>query len=337
MLILLKPNASAGQIEAISARARELSLVPQPVRSGGQDVVSLSGATSGVDPGAFSALPGVAQVLQVSAPWQLASREFHAADTSVDVAGVRIGPGRFTVIAGPCSIESPAQAMAITHAIKAAGAHMLRGGLYKPRTSPYSFQGLGEAGVAAIDAVRKQTGIAFVTEAVDERSLELIEQHADMIQIGARSMQNFALLKRAGRSRLPVLLKRGMSATLEEWLQAADYVLSGGNAGVVLCERGIRTFNTHARNTLDLGVIPAARELTHLPILVDPSHGTGNSAHVPAMAMAALAAGADGLLIEVHPDPAQSISDGEQTMNPERFNGLMKQLRAMAPLVGRAL
>lgn len=337
MLILLKSGASAGQIEAISARARELSLVPQPVHSGQQQLVSLTGATDGVDPAAFSGLPGVASVLNVRAPYRLASREFQPADSTVKVGNVVFGPGHFTVIGGPCSIESPAQATAIANAVKAAGADMLRGGLYKPRTSAYSFQGIGEAGVATMDALRRQTGLKFVTEAIDEPSLELIEQHADMIQIGARNMQNFSLLRRAGRSKLPVLLKRAMSATLEEWLNAADYVLSGGNPNVVLCERGIRTFNTHARNTLDLGVIPAARELTHLPIIVDPSHGTGKASHVPAMACAAMAAGADGLLVEVHPDPDHALSDGDQSLTPEQFNLLMKQLRALAPAFGRTL
>lgn len=337
MLILLKSGVSATQIEAISARARELHLVPQPVRSGAQEIVSLTGQTSGIDPAAFSALPGVARVMMVHAPYRLASREFQPADTTVDVSGVRIGPGQFTVMAGPCSIESQAQATDAANAVKAAGAHMLRGGLFKPRTSPYSFQGIGENGAGLMDEIRARTGLRFVTEAIDEDSLSLIEQHADMIQIGARNMQNFSLLRRAGKSRLPVMVKRGMSATLEEWLNAADYVLSGGNPNVVLCERGIRTFNTHARNTLDLGIIPAAREVTHLPIIVDPSHGTGNSAHVPAMALAAMAAGADGLLVEVHPDPGHALSDGEQSLTPDRFNAMMKQLRALAPAFGRAM
>jgi len=337
VLILLKSGASTGQIEAISARARELRLVPQPVRSGIQDIVSLTGETAGVDPAAFSSLPGVARVMNVCAPYRLASREFQPADTTVDVAGVKFGPKHFTVIGGPCSIESPAQAGAVANAVKAAGAPMLRGGLYKPRTSAYSFQGIGEAGAAMMDIVRAQTGLRFVTEAIDEPSLELIEQHADMIQIGARNMQNFSLLRRAGKSKLPVLLKRGMSATLEEWLNAADYVLSGGNTNVVLCERGIRTFNTHSRNTLDLGVIPAARQLTHLPIVVDPSHGTGNADHVPAMCFAALAAGADGLLVEVHTDPEHALSDGDQSLTPEKFNAMMKQLHALAPAFGRTM
>ena len=335
MLIQLKSGASATQIEAIAARARSLSLESHLLRAGDRELVSVSGNGAGIDPAAFKDLPGVAGVMNVSAPYKLASRDLHSADSTVDVAGVKFGPGRFTVVAGPCSIESPQQAQAVAHAVKAAGAHALRGGLYKPRTSPYSFQGLGEPGFKAMDEVRAQTGLRFVTEAIDERSLELVEQHADMIQIGARNMQNFSLLRRAGRSRLPVLLKRGMSATLEEWLGAADYVLSGGNPGVVLCERGIRTFNTHARFTLDLGIVPAARQRTHLPIIVDPSHGTGEAAHVPAMALAALAAGADGLLVEVHPEPARALSDGEQSLTPEAFNALMKQLRALAPALGR--
>jgi 3-deoxy-7-phosphoheptulonate synthase len=337
VLILLKTGASASQVDAINARARLLKLQAQPLRSGDREMVTVSGNGSGVNAADFKDMPGVAEVRNVSAPYTLASREFQPADTTVNVGGVKFGPGHFTVIAGPCSIETPQQAADIANAVKAAGAHALRGGLYKPRTSPYSFQGLGEPGFAAMDAVRKQTGLKFVTEAIDERSLEQVEAHADMIQIGARNMQNFSLLRRAGKSSLPVLLKRGMSATLEEWLNAADYVLSGGNPKVVLCERGIRTFNTHSRFTLDLGVVPAARELTHLPIVVDPSHGTGEAAHVPAMALAALASGADGLLVEVHPDPGHALSDGEQSLTPEAFNALMKQLRALAPAVGRAM
>jgi 3-deoxy-7-phosphoheptulonate synthase len=240
-------------------------------------------------------------------------------------------------MAGPCSFESEQQVLAIARAVKAAGATIMRGGLFKPRTSPFTFQGLQDDGFRLMATVRAETGLRFVTEAVDEHSLELVEEHADMIQIGARNMQNFSLLKRAGQAKKPVLLKRGMSATLEEWLTAADYILSGGNPNIVLCERGIRTFVVHTRNTLDLSAVPAAKELSHLPIIVDPSHGTGIRNYVPPMALAAVAAGADGIMVEVHNDPEQAKSDGAQSLFIEQFEEMMKSIPAVAKAVGRAV
>ena len=338
MLILMKSNASAEQLEAVASRVRELGLTPHPLQSSSRSVVGVTGERNGLDPAVFSALAGVSKVVRLSVPFKLAAREFHEDDTVVDVAGVKIGAGQnLCVMAGPCSFESEEQVLTIACTVKQAGATVMRGGLFKPRTSPFSFQGLHEDGVRIMQRAREETGLRFVTEALDERSLELVIEHADMIQIGARNMQNFTLLKKAGQSRKPVLLKRGMSATLEEWLTAADYILSEGNSQVVLCERGIRTFATHTRNTLDLSVVPAVKELSHLPIIVDPSHGTGYRNYVPPMALAAVAAGADGIMVEVHNDPAQAKSDGAQSLFIEQFQQMMKQIPAVAEAVGRKL
>jgi 3-deoxy-7-phosphoheptulonate synthase len=338
LLILMKSNATQAQLDSVAARVVELGLTPHPLKSSSRTVVGVTGEYNGLDPGVFSALAGVSRVMRLQAPFKLAAREFHEDDTVVDVGGIRIGAGqKLCVMAGPCSFESESQVLEIAHAVKTAGATIMRGGLFKPRTSPFTFQGLQDDGFKLMDAVRAETGLRFVTEAVDEHSLELVEEHADMIQIGARNMQNFSLLKRAGQSKKPVLLKRGMSATLEEWLTAADYILSGGNPNVVLCERGIRTFVVHTRNTLDLSAVPAVKELSHLPIIVDPSHGTGIRNYVPPMALAAVAAGADGLMIEVHNDPAQAKSDGAQSLFIEQFEELMKGVPAVAKAVGRAV
>jgi len=334
----MKSNASAEQLEAVASRVRELGLTPHPLQSSSRSVVGVTGERNGLDPAVFSALAGVSKVVRLSVPFKLAAREFHEDDTVVDVNGVTIGAGqKLCVMAGPCSFESEEQVLTIARTVKQAGATVMRGGLFKPRTSPFSFQGLHEDGVRIMQRAREETGLRFVTEALDERSLELVIEHADMIQIGARNMQNFTLLKKAGQSKKPVLLKRGMSATLEEWLTAADYVLSEGNPQVVLCERGIRTFATHTRNTLDLSVVPAVKELSHLPIIVDPSHGTGYRNYVPPMALAAVAAGADGIMVEVHNDPAQAKSDGAQSLFIEQFQQMMKQIPAVAEAVGRTL
>lgn len=338
MLILMKSNASEQQLAAVAARVRDLGLTPHPLKSSSRTVVGVTGEYNGLDPAVFSALAGVSKVVRLSVPFKLAAREFHEDDTVVDVAGVKIGAGqKLCVMAGPCSFESEEQVLAIARAVKAAGASIMRGGLFKPRSSPFSFQGLQESGAKIMDLARQQTGLRFVTEALDEASLELVEEHADMIQIGARNMQNFSLLKRAGKSRLPVLLKRGMSATLEDLLMAADYILSGGNENVVLCERGVRTFCRHTRNTLDLSLIPAARELSHLPLVVDPSHATGDRRYVPPMALAAVAAGADGVMVEVHPAPDAALSDGAQSMLPAQFAELVPRLKAVAQAAGREL
>lgn len=338
MLILMKSNASEQQLAAVAARVRDLGLTPHPLKSSSRTVVGVTGEYNGLDPAVFSALAGVSKVVRLSVPFKLAAREFHEDDTVVDVAGVKIGAGqKLCVMAGPCSFESEEQVLAIARAVKAAGASIMRGGLFKPRSSPFSFQGLQESGAKIMDLARQQTGLRFVTEALDEASLELVEEHADMIQIGARNMQNFTLLKKAGQSKKPVLLKRGMSATLEEWLTAADYILSGGNSQVVLCERGIRSFATHTRNTLDLSAVPAVKELSHLPIIVDPSHGTGIRNYVPPMALAAVAAGADGIMVEVHNNPEQAKSDGGQSLFIEQFQQMMEKIPAVAKAVGRAV
>ena len=337
MLILMKSNASEEQLRAVAARVSELGLTAHPLKGSARTVVGVTGDINGHDPAAFSSLPGVSRVMRLSVPFKLAAREFHEDDTVVDVSGVTVGAGqKLCVMAGPCSFESPDQVLAIARAVKAAGATLMRGGLFKPRTSPFSFQGLGNGGFKLMADVRRETGLLFVTEAMDEAGLELVDEHADMIQIGARNMQNFSLLKRAGKARKPVLLKRGMSATLEEWLTAADYVLSGGNRNVVLCERGIRTFATHTRNTLDLSAVPAVKELSHLPIIVDPSHGTGFRQYVTPMALAAVAAGADGIMVEVHNEPDKAKSDGGQSLYIEQFEALMKAIPAVAAAVGRA-
>lgn len=336
MLILMKSNASPEQLDAVGARVRELGLTPHPLKSSSRTVVGVTGEYNGLDPAVFSALAGVSKVVRLSVPFKLAAREFHEDDTVVDVGGAKIGAGqKLAVMAGPCSFEDEAQVLAIARAVKSAGASFMRGGLFKPRTSPFSFQGLQDGGVKIMQAARAETGLKFVTEALDERSLDLVEEHADMIQIGARNMQNFTLLRKAGMASKPVLLKRGMSATLEEWLTAADYVLSGGNKNVVLCERGVRGFATHTRNTLDLSAVPAVKELSHLPIIVDPSHGTGFRNYVPPMALAAVAAGADGIMVEVHNDPEHAKSDGAQSMFIEQFNDLMARIPAVARAVGR--
>jgi 3-deoxy-7-phosphoheptulonate synthase len=337
MLILMKSNAGQEQLNAVADRVSELGLTAHPLISSSRTVVGVTGDTASVDPAAFSNLAGVSRVMRLAAPFKLAAREFHEDDTVVDVGGVKIGAGQgLCVIAGPCSFESAEQVMTVARVVKESGATIMRGGLFKPRTSPFSFQGLGSGGFRLMADVRRETGLRFVTEAMDEESLALVDEHADMIQIGARNMQNFSLLRRAGKARKPVLLKRGMSATLEEWLTAADYVLSGGNANVVLCERGIRTFATHTRNTLDLSAVPAIKELSHLPVIVDPSHGTGLRNYVPPMALAAVAAGADGIMVEVHNEPEKARSDGGQSLFIEQFVELMKLVPRVSDAVGRS-
>jgi 3-deoxy-7-phosphoheptulonate synthase len=279
----------------------------------------------------------VLEVIPVTHAYKLVSREVKAESSEVAIGKVRIGGTTLVVAAGPCAVESHEQTLTIARAVKAAGAHLLRGGAFKPRTSPYSFQGLGEEGLKILAAAREETGLPVVTEAVDERALDLVEEYADAIQIGARNMQNFSLLKRAGKAKKPVILKRGISATLEEFLMSAEYILSEGNYAVVLCERGVRTFSDFSRNTLDLAVVPAVKGLSHLPILVDPSHGTGRRDKVAPLSRAAAAVGADGVLVEVHHDPDRALSDGPQSITPDMFESLMGELRQIAPVIGRTL
>jgi 3-deoxy-7-phosphoheptulonate synthase len=286
---------------------------------------------------ALEALPGVEKVLPILKPFKLASRDFKPEKSVISVNGVEVGGKRLAVIAGPCSVEGREMVLEMARAVKAAGAHLLRGGAFKPRTSPYTFQGLGEEALRYLAEAREATGLPIVTELMDPRDAPLVLKYADLIQIGARNMQNFRLLKEVGSHRKPVLLKRGMSSSIKELLMSAEYILSEGNYNVILCERGIRTFEDFTRNTLDLSAVPALKSLTHLPVIVDPSHGTGKWDLVPPMALAAVAAGADGLMVEVHPKPEDALSDGPQALVPKRFERLMADLTALAPVVGRTL
>ena len=336
MLVVMRAGATPEEIQAILDRIEEMGFSPHVMPGEHTTAIGVTGNASAIDPGLFDQMKGVAEALQVTHPWKLVSREFHAGDTVVDVSGVEIGGG-VVVMAGPCAVESLEQTLEIARAVRAAGGNMLRGGAFKPRTSPYSFQGLGEEGLKILARAREETGLPVVTEAVDERSSDLVEEYADMIQIGARNMQNFSLLKRAGRARKPVLLKRGMSATLDEFLMSAEYIVAEGNGEVVLCERGVRTFANHTRNTLDLSIVPAVKRVSHLPIIVDPSHGTGRRDKVAPLARAALAVGADGVMVEVHHDPDHALSDGPQSLYPEQFTKLMAALRELAPVLDRTM
>ena len=337
MLIVMKKGATDREIEQVVETIRSLGLTAHPIPGEQRTAIGITGNKGSLDPNQLESLPGVMEAIPVSKPFKQVSREWREENTVVDVGGVKFGGRSLAVIAGPCSVESYEQTLTVARAVKEAGAHILRGGAFKPRTSPYSFQGLGEEGLRILDRVRKEVGIPVVTEALDTEGVDLVERYADMIQIGARNMQNFSLLKRAGRSRLPVLLKRGMSATIDELLLAAEYVVSEGNPNVVLCERGVRTFADHTRNTLDLSAIPAVQRLSHLPIIADPSHGTGKREKVVPMARAAVAAGADGLIIEVHHRPETALSDGYQALVPDMFADLMGQVARLAPVVGREL
>jgi 3-deoxy-7-phosphoheptulonate synthase len=299
--------------------------------------IGVTGNIGVVDPRTLEVLPGVSELIRVTKPYKLASREMHEADTYVRLPQTVIGPGTFTLIAGPCSVENEAMVLRTAEFLRERGIRLLRAGAFKPRSSPYAFQGLGLDGLRILERVRQRTGIGIVTELMDTENANAVEQSADVIQIGARNMQNFSLLKRVARAAKPVLLKRGLSATLEEWLMAAEYVMAGGNYNVVLCERGVRTFSDHSRNTLDLSVIPPVKKLSHLPILVDPSHGTGKRDYVPPMALAALAAGADGLLIEIHPEPDRALSDGAQSLDFAAFERLLESLKRVAETVGRTV
>jgi len=286
---------------------------------------------------AFSHLPAIQQILQITKPFKLASREFQPRDTVVDVGGVPIGGEETVVMAGPCSVEGEEMLLKTAVFVAARGARLLRGGAFKPRTSPYAFQGLEEEGLKLLHEASKATGLPVVTEVMEPDKVDVVAEHADILQVGARNIQNFSLLKRVAECGKPVLLKRGMSSSIQEWLLSAEYVLAGGNPNVILCERGIRTFETSTRFTLDLNAIPVVKKLSHLPVLVDPSHGTGHWEYVSAMAKAGLAAGADGLIIEVHNNPAEALSDGPQSLKPDKFGKLMSELRPLAEVLGRSL
>ena len=329
MLIVMHPRCTPEAVAAVEARVRSLGFTPHAI-AGERTAIGVTGNSGPIEAGPFLAMPGVADAVRVTQPFKLVSREMKETDTVVMVGDVAIGGGTPCVIAGPCSVESREQILAAAHAVKASGAQLLRGGAYKPRTSPYEFQGLREEGLELLALAREQTGLRIVTEVKDTESLPLVAEYADMLQIGARNMQNFSLLERVGELRKPVLLKRGPSALLRELLMAAEYIVSRGNPHVVLCERGIRTFETASRNTLDINAVPILKSLYHLPVLVDPSHGMGIRKHVPAVARAGIAAGADGLIIEVHPNPDQALSDGAQSLTPEQFGTLMKQVRALS-------
>ena len=333
MLVVMQAQATAEDIARVCKKIEGLGFRPHVLPGAQRTAIGITGNPGPVDTAEFDGLPGVIEAIRVSKPYKLVSREVKPDDTIVRVAGVPVGTGTLTFIAGPCSVETREQILASARAVQAAGAQLLRGGAYKPRTSPYAFQGLAEEGLQLLAEAREATGLGVVTEAIDVETFDLVEKYADCIQIGARNMQNFSLLRRAGRSRLPVLLKRGMSSTLEEFLMAAEYILAGGNYQVMLCERGVRTFADHTRNTLDLSVVPAVQRLSHLPILVDPSHGTGRRDKVLPMARAAVAAGAAGLMVEVHPNPDQALSDGFQTLDPGQFQELADECRAIAGLL----
>ncbi|HET6281408.1 MAG TPA: 3-deoxy-7-phosphoheptulonate synthase [Polyangia bacterium] len=334
MLILMKADASKLDVGAVEAKIRELGFTPNEIPGSTRLAIGITGNQGPLDPGIFNVMSGVADAVPVSKPWKLVSREVKPDDTFVKIGSAQLGGGKFGIIAGPCAVESREQLNAAARAVKASGAHFLRGGAFKPRTSPYSFQGMKEDGLKILADARAETGLPIVTEVMDTRDVELVAKYADVLQVGARNMQNFSLLEAVGSQPRAVMLKRGLSATIQEFLMAAEYIVKQGNYNVILCERGIRTFETMTRNTLDLGSIPLIKRLTHLPIIVDPSHGTGDRASVPAMARAALALGADGLMVEVHPNPEKALSDGPQSLTPEGFERLMETLRAIAPVVG---
>ncbi|HVI93949.1 MAG TPA: 3-deoxy-7-phosphoheptulonate synthase [Anaeromyxobacter sp.] len=337
MLVVMKQHATEGQVEAVVEKIRSLGLTPHAIPGAQRVAIGITGNKGSLEPSLFDQLPGVAEAIRVSQPFKLVSREVKEEDTVIDVGGVPLGGNALAIMAGPCSVESREQVLETAYAVKAAGARFLRGGAYKPRTSPYEFQGLAEEGLKLLALAREQTGLKIVTEVMDVETLPLVADYADVLQIGARNMQNFSLLKQLGEVRRPVLLKRGPSATIKEWLMAAEYIVSRGNYQVALCERGIRTFETMTRNTLDLNAVPVLKSLTHLPVIVDPSHGIGLRAHVAAMARAGVAAGADGLIVEVHPRPEKALSDGQQSLTPSEFEELMRQVRVIAGAVGRAV
>ena len=339
MLVVMQAQATEDQIRAVCQKIEALGYRAHSMPGAQRTAIGITGNKGEVESGTLGEMPGVQEVIRVSKPYKLVSRDTKPDNTVIKFPGshVTIGGLELAIIAGPCGIETRDQAFKIAERVARAGAQFFRGGAYKPRTSPYSFQGLGEAGLKIMAEIRDHFGLLIVTEAVDYESLDLVDQYADVIQIGARNMQNFSLLKRAGRARKPVLLKRGISATLEEFLMAAEYIMSEGNYNIVLCERGVRTFADHTRNTLDLSIVPAVQRLSHLPIIVDPSHGTGKRNKVTPLSRAAVAVGADGLIVEVHHDPDRALSDGMQSLFPDQFDALMVQVRQIAAVLGRSV
>ena len=336
MLVVMDARADRSAIDHVIDTIEKMGLKATPIPGAQRVAIGITGNRGTVDPTGLENLPGVLEIIPVSAPYKLVSREMREAKSIVSIGGVPVGGSKVVVVAGPCAVESEEQTLEIARRVAAAGATLFRGGAYKPRTSPYSFQGLGLAGLKILAKARAETGLPIVTEVLDTETAEEVAEYADCLQVGARNMQNFSLLKKVGRLRKPVLLKRGMSATIEEFLLSAEYILAEGNDQVVLCERGVRTFADHTRNTLDLSSIPAVQRISHLPIMADPSHGTGKRHKVLPLSRAAVAVGADGLLIEVHHKPETALSDGPQALLPEQFADLMNQVRAVAVVMGRS-
>ncbi|MFA7467762.1 MAG: 3-deoxy-7-phosphoheptulonate synthase [Desulfotomaculaceae bacterium] len=337
MVIVMKLNSSPEQIENVNSRLHECGFQIQMIQGVKRIVIGAVGDRQSINTSTLETMPGVEKVLRIMKPYKMVCREVRGEDTVVQVGAAEFGGNRLAIVAGPCAVETKEQLYAAARAVQKAGATVLRGGTYKPRTSPYSFQGLEEEGLHLLAEAGAETGLATVTEVVDEESMRAAARYVDILQIGARNMQNFRLLRLAGQVKKPILLKRGLSATVEEWLMAAEYIVSSGNENVILCERGIRTFETSTRNTLDLSAVALDKTLTHLPVIVDPSHATGKRELVGAMSRAAVAAGADGLIIEVHPDPSVALCDGPQSLNPEEFDELMRRLHPLAVAVGREI
>jgi 3-deoxy-7-phosphoheptulonate synthase len=337
MLVVMRQDATPEQIRGVVRAIEARGFKAHPIPGATRTAIGITGNRGAVDRPVFESLPGVLEIIPVTHAYKLVSREVKPENTVVSVGDVAVGGPEFVIAAGPCAVESLDQMLAVARQVKAAGARLLRGGAFKPRTSPYTFQGLGEEGLRILAAARDETGLPVVTEAIDADGVDLVERYADAIQVGARNMQNFSLLKRCGKAKKPVLLKRGLAATLEEFMMSAEYILSEGNYQVILCERGVRTFSDFSRNTLDLAVVPAVKALSHLPILVDPSHGTGRRDKVAPMSRGAAAVGADGLIVEVHHDPDTALSDGAQSITPEMFAALVGDLRQIAPVLGRTI
>lgn len=337
MIIVLKPRTSQEQIKKMENQIIRRGLTPHTVIGEEMTIIGCIGDTTKIDSKLFEVNECVEKIMHVQEPYKLANRAFHPEDSVIDVSGVKVGGDHLALIAGPCSVESEEQVIGIAKAIKAAGANMLRGGAFKPRTSPYAFQGMGLDGLKIMCAAREETGLPIVTELMSLEYLEAFDENVDLIQIGARNMQNFDLLKHLGQTKRPILLKRGLNATYEEWIMAAEYIMAAGNENVILCERGVRTFESYTRNTLDLQAIPVIKSLTHLPIVVDPSHAGGKWWLVEPMAKAAVAAGADGLMVEVHNDPENALCDGAQSLKPEKYDMLLNSISKIAPVVGKSL
>jgi 3-deoxy-7-phosphoheptulonate synthase len=336
MLIVMKSDATEAQVKAVLRVIEELGYRGHPMPGASRTAIGITGNPGAVDPSHFENLPGVSEAVRVSKPYKLVTLDLRSEKTVVQVGDATIGGEELAIIAGPCAIESREQAFVVAEAVRRSGAKFFRGGAFKPRTSPYAFQGLGEEGLKILEDIRETYGLKIVTEALDEAGVDLVERYADVIQIGARSMQNFTLLRRVGKSRLPVLLKRGLSATLDEWLLAAEYIMAEGNYQIVLCERGIRTFAQHTRNTLDLSAVPAVRRISHLPVIVDPSHGTGKNYMVTPLARAGVAVGSDGLIIEVHDQPDHALCDGAQALTLAQYEQLVNEVRAIHEVIAPA-